>query len=160
MKRCTLCGVEKPLMDFHVDRGKPDGKCCWCKSCVNARRKARYDADPEAARQRLRDARAAHPGRARHYRRRSELGITATQAEIEAMEDAQDHRCALCRRHESEFAQALHLDHDHETGQIRALLCGPCNRGLGYLQDSPALLRAGANYIEFHKSVSSLKEPK
>jgi hypothetical protein len=39
------------------------------------------------------------------------------------------------------------VDHDHKTGKIRGLLCGPCNRGLGYLHDSPELLERLAAYV-------------
>ncbi len=40
------------------------------------------------------------------------------------------------------------LDHDHQTGAWRGLLCSRCNTGLGHFRDDPALLRSAAAYIE------------
>lgn len=39
--------------------------------------------------------------------------------------------CAICGRHQSNFKNRLHIDHDHKTGIIRGLLCAGCNTGLG-----------------------------
>lgn len=72
-----------------------------------------------------------------------------------AMLAEQDGKCAICGFTPApggkKAAARLHVDHDHDTGRVRALLCNGCNRGLGYLQDNPALLRAAADYIEQHK---------
>jgi Recombination endonuclease VII len=48
--------------------------------------------------------------------------------------------CAICRRAKGKVKR-LAVDHDHETGRPRALLCGPCNQMIGYL-DVDALARA------------------
>ena len=42
----------------------------------------------------------------------------------------------------------LHVDHDHETGKIRGLLCHACNIVLGLVKDDPDRLRLLANYLE------------
>ena len=55
--------------------------------------------------------------------------------------------CAICRR-----APAAHVDHDHLTGAVRALLCFNCNGGLGQFKDDPAVLRAAAEYVERHRN--------
>lgn len=52
--------------------------------------------------------------------------------------------CALCGRKDGR----LSVDHDHKTGRIRGLLCDLHNRGLGYFQDDPQLLRDAADYVE------------
>ena len=43
----------------------------------------------------------------------------------------QDGKCAICGKHQTEFDYPLHVDHDHQTGQVRGLLCCGCNTGLG-----------------------------
>ena len=54
--------------------------------------------------------------------------------------------CAVCRSNPVE-----HVDLDHETGAVRALLCLTCNGGLGQFKDDPGLLRLGALYVEHHR---------
>lgn len=55
-------------------------------------------------------------------------------------------RCAIC-----ESAEELFYDHCHATGFGRAALCRHCNMALGHAKDDPFLLRAMADYIEFHR---------
>lgn len=61
---------------------------------------------------------------------------------------AQDNRCALCLRDGKIFSRALHMDHNHETNQARALLCIRCNQVLGRVKEDAGLLRRMADYIE------------
>ena len=61
------------------------------------------------------------------------------------MLEAQDGVCAICKS-----APAVHVDHDHATGAVRALLCFNCNGGLGQFKDDPGVLRAAAEYVHFH----------
>jgi hypothetical protein len=143
MKTCTKCGIEKSLDDFHKAKQARDGRRSRCKDCCIASRREYVAANLEHVR-----------SYARQYQRaRKGVQITPEQAELMAAE--QGHACAMCKRPEAELGRRLHLDHDHETGQIRELLCGSCNRGLGYLQDNPDLLRGGADYIERHKACAS-----
>ncbi|MFJ9804199.1 endonuclease VII domain-containing protein [Streptomyces wuyuanensis] len=76
------------------------------------------------------------------------------------MLDAQGGSCAICKRPSSD-GRALAIDHDHfccpdsseSCGRcVRALLCAPCNQGLGSFRDSPELLRAAAAYLEHHRA--------
>lgn len=53
--------------------------------------------------------------------------------------------CACCRRNFD--GQKIIVDHDHETGKIRGLLCDQCNRGIGLLQESILVLNNAANYL-------------
>ena len=60
----------------------------------------------------------------------------------DVMLEKQKGRCLICERHHSELKRILEVDHDHETGQIRGLLCGKCNVGIGHITDVTALLEA------------------
>lgn len=57
--------------------------------------------------------------------------------------------CAICMR--PSFKKRLAVDHCHESGKVRGLLCDLCNRGLGMFRDSPLLLRLAADYLEKHR---------
>ena len=59
--------------------------------------------------------------------------------------EAQNGRCAICD--ETSPKRALSIDHDHETGAIRGLLCGLCNSMLGMAKDSPARLVRAIGYL-------------
>jgi hypothetical protein len=58
-------------------------------------------------------------------------------------------RCAICRQAPSgrRVESVLHLDHDHETGRVRGMLCGRCNKALGLLRDDPSLILSLINYL-------------
>jgi hypothetical protein len=58
--------------------------------------------------------------------------------------------CSICKEPPPE-GKALNVDHDHETGEVRSLLCGSCNRGLGLFKDSPEVLLAAHEYLKKHK---------
>lgn len=74
-----------------------------------------------------------------------------TPDEYAAMVAAQAGRCAICGEAPEPAGHrrlALFVDHDHETGAVRGLLCGPCNTGIGHLKDDPERLRVAAKYLE------------
>ena len=58
----------------------------------------------------------------------------------------QGNRCLLCKT-DTPRSRGWHLDHNHETGRIRGVLCGNCNRGLGLLQDNPEILLKAREYL-------------
>jgi hypothetical protein len=65
---------------------------------------------------------------------------------------AQGGLCAICQLH-----PAVHVDHDHDTGAVRALLCFTCNGGLGHFKDDPNLLHVAAFYVEHHRERQALE---
>lgn len=159
VKQCARCQAQQPLEDFSlvIARGK-QRRHSWCRECRRAytsvsyyanhaaRRaaaKAKYWADPEAARikSRNRPADTYKAARLRRYR--------LTVAEYEAMAEAQDHRCAICQRQEpfGSSRPRLCVDHDHENGQVRGLLCLSCNTALGALHEDPRLFAAAVRYL-------------
>ena len=59
----------------------------------------------------------------------------------------QNGRCAICGVPEYELPSRLYIDHDHETGKVRGLLCPSCNTGLGHLKDDPEVLLRACIYL-------------
>ena len=74
-------------------------------------------------------------------------GIEFTYEEYEALLVKQEYRCGICKTHTSELPKSLAVDHDHETGEIRGLLCMNCNLGIGKLRDSIDLLKSAIEWL-------------
>jgi hypothetical protein len=60
-------------------------------------------------------------------------------------------KCAICSSTNPGGKGNFHVDHDHETGQVRGLLCADCNMGLGKFKDSVGVLKAAASYLRRFK---------
>lgn len=80
------------------------------------------------------------------YERRNKFGITGQ--DYNDMKKAQDNKCAICETTIPGGRGDFHVDHDHKTGKIRALLCFPCNTGLGHFKDNPEFLEKAAFYLK------------
>ncbi|AGY37004.1 EndoVII [Mycobacterium phage Fredward] len=73
-------------------------------------------------------------------------GITAE--EYWAIYEFQGGKCYICQRATGKGRKKLSVDHDHDTGFVRGLLCGPCNRDVvGHLRDEPEAFLRGYNYL-------------
>lgn len=82
--------------------------------------------------------------RALHLRKTYDLSVE----QYEAMLESQDHRCAICRRRA--VTKNLHVDHDHATGEVRGLLCKPCNyRFLPVVEHHPDWVANATQYLDY-----------
>jgi len=133
-KKCTKCGEERSLCDFHTKydnrrNNAYDSKVC--RICVN-----------EQARKSC--------VRCQRTKILSLHGIT--EVDFEIMFKEQNGVCAICCQPEiAKFngkIQHLAVDHDHVTGIVRGLLCLNCNHVLGKAKDNPEILRKAADYLE------------
>jgi hypothetical protein len=75
-------------------------------------------------------------------------GLTAERYDQMLVE--QGHRCALCG--DENNGRTWHIDHCHDTGKVRGVLCDLCNRGLGHFRENADVLRKAAQYLEAHAS--------
>ncbi len=62
--------------------------------------------------------------------------------------ELQQGRCGICGKHQTEFDKALAIDHDHETNNVRGLLCMMCNTALGKFNDNKEALYAAIRYLD------------
>ena len=88
-----------------------------------------------------------HPTYWRNLHLKKAFGISIEDQEKKLQE--QDGCCAICYR----ILTEPHVDHDHETNQLRALLCGSCNRAIGLLQDSIFVVESALAYLKKWKAV-------
>lgn len=174
-KKCSKCGVEKPITEFYKNKLGKYGVRSYCKICellwgdkwrknhperakeiqknykknnpekYKASQKKYRDTHKEEIHQRFVEYKAGHPEVVRDNHIRSRYGISID--DYNKIFIKQDGRCAICGENQSE---RLAIDHDHITGEIRGLLCRKCNLMLGYSGDNPGILRSAASYIELH----------
>ena len=73
-----------------------------------------------------------------------------TEEQYKALLGHQDNRCAICKRAFVNAAKRFRpcVDHCHATGEVRGILCGSCNLGIGQFFDSPILLKKAASYLK------------
>lgn len=110
-----------------------------CKSCSELKTIEALDLCKSCY---LKQWEAKRPSR-RPQRLMREYGLTMEQ--YETMLSMQENACAICKE---KSTKNLHVDHDHETGKVRGLLCYRCNSAIGYLADNPARARDLAEYLE------------
>jgi hypothetical protein len=113
-KPCTKCGGPREVYT---------GGKLRCRPCYNARQKSYYESTK---------------GTKRYYRP-DPVAKTASIYGV-SIEEAERLRsiasCEACGRTVEEEGKALAVDHDHTTGRVRGVLCGPCNRALGLVGDT------------------------
>jgi hypothetical protein len=130
-KRCRTCERDLPREAF--TKGKAD-----CRPCRNARIKTQG---------------VTYYNRSRWIEK--QYGLTSDDEA--ALLAAQNHQCAICS---GSFDPWPSIDHDHNTGEIRGLLCLKCNTMLGGARDSAAILRAALRYLSEPPARAVLAEPR
>ena len=179
-KRCPSCGKTKDTTDFGRNASLGDGLSFYCLACNRENARASYRRKRARLGETVRDLSwvpegfrwcptcqqvVAHEDYVRSARTTSGFGSECKpchrragneaywirqygipRAAVKEIRAKQGDRCALCGEPHPE-----HLDHDHATGSVRALLCQRCNFALGLMRDDPTLLRAAAEYVEAHR---------
>jgi hypothetical protein len=129
-KRCPDCGDVKPLSEFPRNKHTRSGFHAYCKPCHNAR---------------TRDTVRRLYGNSRHYHLRKKYGVGSD--EVQELVKAQGGVCPICLKR-----PATQVDHDHDTGEIRGVLCLYCNAALGAFHDDPDLIAKAIAYVERHRA--------
>ena len=83
----------------------------------------------------------------RHCRSNDRRIIHKANKNRQAILEEQNHACAICGVNVEESATKFVMDHNHETNQVRGILCSNCNVGLGYFKDQPGRLGQAIKYL-------------
>lgn len=102
---------------------------------------------PLRGREANRRYRAKNPGAARKKYLQTTYGLTLEA--FSAMLAGQNGRCAICET-DTPDGQGWCVDHDHDSGKVRNILCHSCNAGIGLLKDDLALVLKAAEYLRRH----------
>jgi len=122
-KKCSGCAEWKLLDDYALRSDRQIGKRSKCKACESA------------------ESRIGGVQVWRHRRRR--YGLSSTDyAKFVAVQGG---HCGLCGGDPDR--RGLVIDHDHETGAVRALLCNRCNSGIGMFGESEERLMLAIAYL-------------
>jgi len=111
----------------------------YCRDCRRSKAKNVYWKDPEAKLA----YRRGHINRVTMLKHRYNLSLEYWNALLEK----QNGVCGICKETPN-LPEDLKVDHDHETGKIRGLLCNSCNIGLGSFKDNTDSLKNAVSYIE------------
>lgn len=128
---CIKCGLKKPIGEFRKDFRIKRGYSRTCKKCWATYNREHY-------------LRVGKSGSGKYQTFRASI----THEEYLDILDAQDGVCAICGKKEISTRKGrLCIDHDHQSGKIRGLLCMKCNAGLGMFNDNESLLFDAITYL-------------
>lgn len=127
MPRCIDCKQTKPAEEFPRNRSRRGGLHCYCKQCHNRRGRE--------SKRRL--------GGSRRYHLKRRYGLSLE--DFDDLLERQGGVCAVCKE-----APPTEVDHDHDTGEVRGLLCSPCNGAVGLFGDDPDVIRRAIAYLILH----------
>ena len=159
MKRkiCIECKVCKSLDAFHVDVSRSDGYRERCKSCRNQRiraerklrnppkthKKCRVCGALKVVGQMSKSTRGVCMSCTSDYEAMRVYGVDVNYAK-----NRRSSCCEICGIRATELTKkTLFIDHDHNTGRVRGLLCTNCNAGLGMFRDDTTLLKSAIDYL-------------
>lgn len=148
-RKCSQCQQVKPLVDFNKDKKGRGGYGYSCKPCAAARAKRNYHENKEERKDSHRryaqrpEVKAA--SRDRMLRRK--YGVTAKQ--YDRLLSKQGGVCAICKQDRRDTRQReMPVDHDHDSGKVRGILCDHCNRVIGLFGDSPDVIARAIKYLK------------
>ena len=131
-RKCKKCGETKNLEAFKPNKGCKHGKGYICKTCHNKQEKIYAEKSGrncwEVYKKNFPNWREITKDK---YLQR-QYGITKKQ--YDEMYENQEGHCLICDLHQSELKQTLAVDHNHDTGEVRGLLCLRCNTMLGWFE--------------------------
>lgn len=151
IKNCTSCKEVKPVSEFHVSTTRPNGTIVYqprCKACYNTHYITKWH-EQDAKTKSKEIFRRKHKYNSdwhKNQRLIKKYGINLE--EFDAMYQQQAGRCAICDTGVS--ADKICVDHCHDSGQVRKLLCHNCNTMLGLAKENTRTLQRSIEYLKEH----------
>lgn len=154
MKKCCRCKLEKEFIDFNKNKANKNGLADYCKPCtalyrteqrdsIRKTKKKYRDNNKEKRKLDQNQYRAKDRTKASLYNAKYTYGLEAEEY-IKLISKA---HCEICKTINS-GKKAFHVDHCHQTGKVRGLLCNKCNLALGGFNDNKDLLTAAIKYLD------------
>jgi hypothetical protein len=144
---CTACLCWFAAEHFFGTKTNTSGLTSRCRPCHGAQ--SMRTRDPERHRRAklaaIQRQRQNNPDRFWAVELRRSFGLTIEQ--YRALLASQGGGCAVCGALANPDGRRLAVDHDHTSGEVRGILCTPCNWAIGGMRDSPARLEAAAEYL-------------
>lgn len=151
-KVCVTCKIEKELSEFKNRKLSKDGKRNDCRACSRRvetlRRKNPSVASHILEVQRKRRKINYDPLENRAKELKKKYGISLVDYNVMFLN--QSGVCRICKKQSEDV---LAVDHNHQTGKVRGLLCSACNKGLGHFCDSIELLSSAVEYLKSYELV-------
>lgn len=138
---CYKCGKNLPLSEYHKNSAAKYGLDGKCKECTTQLKAGFLEKNPTY----FKDYHQRNKNRRNAQQRFRNYGLTDEQ--YKHIFIMQGERCAICwsKDHNS---RNWHVDHDHQTGKVRGILCHDCNHMLGGARDNPTALARGVQYLQ------------
>jgi Recombination endonuclease VII len=153
MKKCIGCGETKDLSLFAVVKKNKDGHSGKCKQCIHERWKAWYESNAEAKKNNAEANKKYYNselGQQRAFEKRLKK-YNLTEQQYQDLFEVSNGLCQICKEE-----NATDIDHNHQTGEVRGLLCPKCNKALGGFKDDPELLKSAIEYLNISGRIPSL----
>jgi hypothetical protein len=143
-KHCPRCETVKPLSEFYKSKSTTHGYQVYCKPCCHARHNDWRGNNLVHVAAEQKKHRRANPKRHADYARKRAYGFAP--GEFALLLETQQGKCAICET-TTPGGKGFHVDHCHDTGAVRGLLCTRCNNGIGSLRHDPKILAAAISYL-------------
>ena len=154
LKRCSKCKRNLSLALFCKDKGSKDGLCPQCREC-RAIFKKKWDKSEKGKLIKKAHDKKYHEskrGQITYKNSRLKRIYNITLEQYDQMFEQQNGVCAVCKNPEIAKNQhsllRLAVDHDHETGKVRGLLCQKCNQAIGLMSENIKILKEAVDYLE------------